>query len=81
MNYEEFQEKGDEAFHESTPDGNDKECYINLPKEALLGIAIGYKSADKLEDVESYLQQCGFDIAKVKIQVCELDTSHVDETN
>ncbi len=67
ITYEDFQEKGDKAFQEIIPETDDKECYIHFPKEVLLGITIGHKSADKLENVKCLLQKCGFDIAQMDI--------------
>lgn len=69
------EEKKDAVFREVTPDANDNECYICLPKTTLLGITIGYQSAYKMEKVQKHLQACGFNLNDIDVHVLNNNNS------
>lgn len=42
---------------------------LSFPKESLIGIRIGYKSAQYLNDVKLHLENCGYDLTKINVEV------------
>lgn len=73
VNYEDYKQKGDNAFIEIVPSENDSERFVCFPKEALVGIAIGYKSSEKLDTVKGLLKDMGYDLSKVFIRLYPRD--------
>ena len=69
VNYLDFVEKGNNAFHEILPVEDERECYILLPKGTLLGVNIGYQSMDRKKEVYELLQGNGYNMKKVEIGV------------
>lgn len=65
--YEDFMLMGDKAFTDSYPTEKDDERFVYLPKETLLGIAIGYKSENKLNSVKAMLKEMNYDVSNVFI--------------
>lgn len=69
ISYEDYLEKGNEAFKECVPENNDKERYVCFPKDALIGIRIGYNASNKLEKVKLLLSENGYDLSKVEVNI------------
>lgn len=65
ISYENYLKKGDKAFEVCIPEENDKERYVCFPKDALIGIRIGYNSSNKLEEVKLLLSENGYDLSKL----------------
>lgn len=69
ISYENYLKKGDKAFEVCIPEENDKERYVCFPKDALIGIRIGYNSSHKLEEVKLLLSENGYDLSKIDINI------------
>lgn len=71
INTEDYMVTYDKAFVDSTPTEKDEERLVLFPKEALVGIAIGYKSSDKLELVKVMLKEMNYDVSDVFVYLRE----------
>lgn len=69
VSYEDFIEKGDNAFKKCIPEVDDDERYILFPKDVLLGIRIGYKISNRLDEIRNLLADYGYDLSKVNVEV------------
>ena len=69
IDYADYLAGKEDSFKEVSSEYDKKEHFINLPKSALLGMTVGYKSTDRLKEVEEHLASCGFNVSKIKIQV------------
>jgi hypothetical protein len=70
--YDDFINNQNVHFTEITPKKDDAECYILLPKEALLSITIGHKSANKSEFVKRLLKEFGFNTTEVELRYTKI---------
>lgn len=69
VKYKDYLVKGDDAFDKCTPKVDDSERFVCFPKDALLGIRVGYKSSSRLDEVKKLLTECGYDLSKVNLEV------------
>lgn len=69
FNYEDYLKEGDKAFKECVPEGDEKERFFCFPKDALIGIRIGYRSSYTLDEVKSILIKNGYDISQVYVEI------------
>ena len=60
---------GKVIFKEAIPLSSDKERFVCFPKETLLGIKVGYKSLEQLNEVRRLLIKCGYDLSLVNIEI------------
>ena len=69
VNYESFMQIGDRSFVDCVPSNNDEERFVYFPKEALVGIAIGFNSLDKLDAVKALLEKRDYDMSKILVRI------------
>lgn len=69
INYEDFLNKGDKAFKKCIPEVNDDERFVCFPKNALIGVRIGYKNSTRFDEVKNLLIERGYDLSKVSVDI------------
>lgn len=69
ISYEDFFVNGDNALKKCTPDNDEEERFVCFPKEVLLGIRLGYKISNHLDEVRKFLFECGYDLSKVYVEL------------
>lgn len=69
VNYDRYLSIGDNAFENCIPTDGDSERFVCFPKETLIGIKIGYKSSDKLDEIKQLLLEEGYDLSKLKVEI------------
>ena len=69
LNYESFMKIGDRSFVDCFPSYDDCERYVCFPKEALIGVTIGYKSSEKLDVVKNILENCNYNLSNILVRI------------
>ena len=61
--------KGGCVIDDSKPNENDKECYVLLPKDALLGVSLGCESKHTLADIRSLLRDRDYNVGDIELKL------------
>jgi len=69
VEYDRFLSLGDNSFEKCIPTDGDSERFVCFPKETMIGIRIGYKSSDKLDEIKQLLLEEGYDLSNLKVEI------------